>query len=52
VKQGSFFQKLTVEVEFGMAVGYPKGLFGHRTAMCKQNMLQFIVFGVIFVDDC
>ena len=52
VKQGGFFQKRSVEVEFGMTVGYPKSLVGHRTAVCKQDMLQFIVLWVIFVDDC
>ena len=52
VKQSGFFEELTIEVQFGMTVGYPKRLVGHRTTVCEQDMLQFIVLGVIFVDDC
>ena len=51
VQQGCFFQKLFIKVQLGVTVGYPESLIGHLTTMCQQYMLQFVVFGIIFIND-
>ena len=50
VKQSRFFQKLFVQLQFGMTVGNPKCLVGHRATMRQQDMFQFIVLRIIFIN--
>ena len=52
MKQSRFLQKSFIQLQFRMTVGYPKRLVRHRTAMSEQYMFQFIVYRIIFIDDC
>ena len=51
VKHGSLLHELQVELQFRMFSGQLQSLVSHRTAMHKQNTLQFILFRIIFVNQ-
>lgn len=51
VQKGGFFDELGIEVQFGVAMGNVKGFVGYGTAMCHEDVLQFVFLGVILVDD-
>ena len=51
VQQGGLFDELGVEVQFGMATGNVEGFVGYGTAMCHKDVLQFVLLGIVLVDD-
>lgn len=51
MKQSSSLDKMSVEVELGMCVNYPESLVCHITAMPDKQPPQFVVLGIVLIDD-
>lgn len=52
VQEGSLLNKGGIHPQLGVQAGHFHRLVGHSVAVHKKQMLQFILLGVIFVDDC
>lgn len=51
MKQSSSLDKISVEVELRMCIDYPECLVSHVTAMPYKQPPQFVVLGIVLMDD-
>ena len=51
VEHGGFFYKWTVCIQFGVLVNNGECLVCHTATMHHENVFQFVLLGVVFIDD-